>query len=87
MEKKMTEQDDIKKIREMLEFLVKQKIKDRMSKLDATERKIYELTGVKGQKEMVKILKVGEHTVSNLWKTLEEEGILIKEGKVYKKIV
>lgn len=77
--------EDIKKIREMLEFLVKQKIESRISKLSTVEKKIYEATGEKGQTEIVKSLKVAPNTVSNLWKKLENEGILIKKGKVYQK--
>jgi Mn-dependent DtxR family transcriptional regulator len=86
MEEKMTEQD-IKRIREMMEFLVRQKISERIQKLSLQERKIYDLTGTKGQTEIVKTLKTAPNTVSNLWKKLESEGILIKESKGYRKVV
>jgi len=79
--------EDIKKIREMLEFLVKQKVESRISKLSSIEKKIYGLTGHKGQTEIVKSLKVAPNTVSNLWKMLEKEGILIKKGKGYLKVI
>jgi len=83
----MTSEQDIKKIREMLEFLVKQKIAERISKLNETERKIYELTGEKGHTEMFKTLKVAPNTVSKVWQKLESEGVLVKEGKGYRKVV
>jgi len=79
--------EDIKKIRGLLEFLVKQKIKSRISKLGKVEKKIYELTGHKGQTAIVKSLRVAPNTVSNLWKELEAEGILIKKGKGYQKVI
>jgi Mn-dependent DtxR family transcriptional regulator len=79
--------EDITKIREMMEFLVKQKISEKISKLASTERKIYELTGVQGQTEIVKTLNTAPNTVSNLWKKLESEGVLIKDGKKYRKVV
>lgn len=79
--------EDIKKIREMLEFLVKQKISDRVSKLNTTEKKIYDATSLKTQTEIVKSLNVAPNTVSNLWKKLENEGILVKDGKSYRKVV
>lgn len=82
----MTEQD-IKRISEMMRFLVKQKISERIQKLSSLEKKIYDLTGVKGQTEIVKTLKTAPNTVSNLWKKLEFEGIIIKEGKGYRKVV
>jgi len=79
--------EDIKKIREMLEFLVKQKVSERLKHLSDNERKIYDLTGIKGQTEIVKFLNTAPNTVSNLWKKLESEGLLIKEGKSYRKVV
>lgn len=83
----MTSEHDIKKIREMLEFLIKQKLVEKVKNLNETERKIYELTEEKGQTEIVKILKVAPNTVSNTWKKLEADGLLVKEGKGYKKVI
>jgi len=80
-------QEDIKRIREMMEFFVKQNILERIQKLSQLEKNIYDLTGIKGQTEIVKTLKTAPNTVSNLWKKLESEGILIKEGKGYRKVL
>ena len=80
----MTSEHDIKKVREMLEFLVKQKISER---LNITERNIYDLTGKKGQTEIVKIINTVPSTVSNIWKKLESKGILVKDGKGYRKVI
>ena len=83
----MKSEQDIKKIREMMEFLVKQKISEKIKKLNETERKIYGLTGKKGQTEMFKTLKVAPNTVSKVWQKLEGEGLLIKKGTKYLKVV
>jgi len=85
--KKMTSEQDIKKIREMIEFLVKQKVSEKLGKLNRTERKIYELTGKKGHREIFKTLKIAPNTVSKIWQKLEKEGLLIKEGKKYRKVI
>lgn len=83
----MTNEEDIKKIREMMEFLVKDKVASKIKSLSDTERKIYELTGEKGQSAIVSLLKVAPNTVSNLWKKLEVQGVLVKVGKGYRKVV
>ena len=79
--------EDIKKIRVMIGFLVKHKISERLKHLSDIEGKIYELTGINNQAEIVKSLKTAPNTVSNTWKKLESEGLLIKDGKSYKKVV
>ena len=83
----MTSEQDIKKIREMMECLFKQNIAEKLNKLTETERKIYELTGKKGHTEMFKTLKVAPNTVSKTWQKLESEGLLIKEGQIYRKVI
>ena len=82
----MTSEQDIKKIREMLEFLAKQKIAERVNKLNETERKIYDLTGKIDHTEMFKTLKIAPNTVSKIWQKLESEGLLIKDGNKYRKV-
>ena len=83
----MTSEQDIKKIREMMEFLVKQEISKELNKLTLKEKGIYNLTGDIGQREIRKKLKVSADTVSNTWKKLEKKGLLKKEGKGYGKVV
>lgn len=84
---KMTTEQDIKKIRELLEFLAKQKISEKLKKLNETERKIYDLSEGKGQAEIIKLLRVSSKTISKVWMKLENEGFLVKEGKGYRKVV
>ena len=79
--------EDIKKIREMMEFLVRQKVSEKLNKLNSDEKKIYNLTGEKGQVDMVKLTGFSAGKISKLWQKLEREGLLIKEGSKYKKVV
>lgn len=79
--------EDIKKIRELLEFLVKQKIIKQLKSLSEKEKKVYELTGNKGQSEVAKLTGISAGKISSLWQKWEKEGILIKKGKKYKKLV
>jgi len=83
----MTNENEIKKIREMLEFLVKQKVSERLNKLNVDEKKVYGLTGEKGQVEMAKLTGFSAGKVSKIWQKLEEEGLLIKDGAKYGKVV
>jgi len=83
----MTSEQDIKKIREIMECLFKQNIAEKLNKLTESERKIYDLTGKKGHTEMFKTLKVAPNTVSKTWQKLESEGLLIKEGQIYRKVI
>lgn len=82
-------QDDIKKIREFLEFLVKQKISERINKLLSSERKVYDMSGVKGLSVKIIAKKTGLSVgkISGLWQKWESEGFLIKDGKSYRKVV
>lgn len=79
--------EDIKKIREMLEFLIKQKISEKVNKLSIDEKRVYELTGQNGQIKMVKKTGFSAGKISKIWQKLESEGLLIKEGKGYRKVV
>ena len=83
----MANEEDIRKIREIMECLFKQNISEKLNKLNDTEKKIYELTGEKVQSEIVKSLKIAPNTISNTWKKLENEGLLIKDGKGYRKVI
>ncbi len=83
----MTSDEDIGKIKDMMEFLVKREIAKEIDELTSIEKKIYGLTGDKSQTAIVSSLKVAPNTVSNLWKRLESMGILVKVGKGYRKVV
>ena len=82
----MTNEQDIKKIREMMEFLVNQKISEKLKKLSADERKVYELTGEK-RDFIQRKTKFAAGKISKIWQDLESRGFLIKEGKSYRKVI
>ncbi len=85
--KKLSYEENIEKIREMMEFLVKDKISEKLNKLKADEKKVYDLTGEKSQPQMVILTGFSAGKVSGIWQKLEDEGLLIKEGKSYRKVV
>lgn len=76
--------EDIKKIREMMEFLFKREISK--EKLSSDEKKIYDLTGEK-RDFIQKKTGFAAGKISKIWIGLEKRGLLIKEGKSYRKVV
>jgi len=87
MEKKMTSEQDIKKIRELLEFLVKQKVFEKLNKLSSDEKKVYNLTGNEKRDLIQEKTRFAAGKISKIWQKLEAEGLLIKDGKRYKKVI
>ena len=79
------ENNELKKIRELLEFLVKGKIFESLKKLNSDEKKIYELTGEKRDIIQQKT-KFSAGKISKIWIDLESKGLIIKEGKGYRRI-
>lgn len=80
----MTSEEDIKKIREMMELLVKQKVSEKVSKLNEDEKSVYDLTG---QTEIARTAGFSSGKVSMVWQRLAEKGLLVKEGKGYRKVI
>jgi len=78
--------EDTKKIREMMEFLIKDKISDKVKKMSVDERKVYELTGRK-REDIQRETGFAAGKIYKIWIGLEERGILIKDGKSYRKII
>lgn len=86
MAKKKMTKEDIKKIREMMEFLVKQKVSEKINKLLSDERKVYLLTGEKRDSIQNKTgFSAGK--ISKIWIGLEKNGLVVKTGKSYKKVI
>ena len=69
-----------------MEFLVKQKISEKLGKLRKDEKRVYELTGKK-RSEIEKETNFAAGKISRIWQDLESKGLLTKEGKSYKKVV
>ena len=81
--------EDIKAIRKMMEFLVRKEISQSISKLSVQEKKVYDLTGVNGVPvtEIVKKSGFSAGKISGLWQKWEGDGLLIKKGKSYEKVI
>lgn len=83
----MGSEEDIKEIKDMMKFLIKDKIFEKLNKLSSDERKVYDLTGEKSQPQMVTSTGFSAGKVSGIWQKLENERLLIKEGTKYRKVV
>ena len=81
--------EDIKEIKNLMKFLVKQKVREVVEKniSGAKEKKVYDLTGVKKRETIQKETGFSAGKISGLWNKWEQLGIIIKEGKNYKKII
>lgn len=90
----MTENDSIvpliKRTNELLEVLVKLQLGDVLQDelSEPKKRKLYELTGGSLARPAIST-KVGMSggSISGHWKRWEELGLLIKDGKSYKKVL
>lgn len=80
------ENKELVKIRELLEFLSKQKIVSILEKLGKDEKRVYALTGEKREVIQAKT-KFAAGKISKIWQNLEEIGLIIKRGKSYKKLI
>lgn len=79
------ENNDIKRIRELLEFLVKEKLNGKLKKLTPDEKKIYELTGEKRDAVQQKT-KFSAGKISKIWIDLESRGVIMKDSKGYRRV-
>lgn len=81
--------EDIKKIRELMEFLVRKELAGVVKKLSSDEKKIYGLTKDKSisVKEIVTQTGFSAGKISNVWQKLADEGLLVKDGRGYRKVI
>jgi len=79
----------LKKIEKHLETLVRFNYAQtrKQAFADETEKKVFELTGVKGQKEICSEFHISASTLSDLWSKWFDLGLLVKQGNSYKKTV
>lgn len=54
---------------------------------DDFDRQLYELTGEATTREIQKKLKAGPNRISDTWKRWERLGLVIKDGKTYRRTV
>jgi DNA-binding MarR family transcriptional regulator len=53
---------------------------------DPRMAELYKLTGTYGQREIKKKMNMSANTISEAWKRWERQGLIIKEGKEYRKV-
>lgn len=83
----MTNETDIKRIREIMEFMLKREVDKEIGKLPKDEKRVYDLTDGRNQGEMTRSTGFSAGKVSLIWQRLGEKGVLSKDGQKYKKVI
>ena len=86
---KVTEELKIlKRIEELLRVIARAQVSSRLKErfADPEMRKLYGLTGRYTIRELEKKTGMSKSAISLIWKEWETEGLLLKEGKKYKKV-
>ena len=68
----------------ILRAVVSEKLEEIRS--DKTLKLIYELTGSVGVAEIAKKARVSTGKISGVWRSWEDAGLIVKEGKSYRKL-
>jgi DNA replication initiation complex subunit (GINS family) len=81
--------DVLNKIKDILTAIAKNQLSEIVKKeiIDSNDIKLYNLTGENKIVELSKKLKMSLGAISNRWKKWESLGLLIKEGKRYRKVL
>lgn len=79
----------VQRSNELLEILVKLQLRSTLSEelSDPKNRKLYNLTGNKGVTDISKGLKMSAGKISGIWKRWEQKGLLIKDGRSYRRVI
>ncbi len=79
----------LQKIEDLLTFLVKKNLRDFFEKelKDKRTKQIYDMAGQYTSREAASKLKCSHVTIANTWKQWEQDGLLIKAGKSYRKLI
>ncbi len=87
----MSETNEIlMRIEKVLTAILRSTVADQLAEIraDKTLRTIFDMTGEKWTvAEIAKKSKVSTGKVSGLWQSWEEAGLIVKDGKSYKKLV
>jgi DNA-binding MarR family transcriptional regulator len=77
------------RIEEWLALLVKSQLGPILESELSDERmaELYKLTGTHGQREIKKKLRMSATTISDAWNKWERQGLLIKAGNEYRKVL
>ncbi len=93
MSQKNTHQSDelavLKRIQELLEAIAKAQLSavvgEQLS--DPKHKSLYELTGKATVQQLIKKTKLSAGTISATWQKWETLGLIVKDGKRYKKVL
>jgi len=89
----MSEQTEVltclRRIEDLLVALLKREVSDVLEKelSDDNMRKIYALTGECTARELSEETGLGIATISRVWQRWENLGLIVKEGKKYRKLL
>lgn len=77
------------RIVELLEVIAKAAIAPALAAelVDEKMKKLYEITGGVTAEQACKTLKVGKTTVVDAWQRWEQAGILVRDGRKYRKVL
>jgi DNA-binding NarL/FixJ family response regulator len=81
--------ETLRRIDQTLTGILKALLTEQVKTIRSDERlsQIYDMTGTgKAVSEIAKKAKVSTGTVSGIWKSWEDSGLIIKSGKSYRKI-
>lgn len=92
-ERKMSEESDVltslQHIEDLLTILVKVQLANVTARefSDTKMKKLYDLTGDRSARELAKEMKCSPMKISRTWQRWENLGLLIKDGKTYRKVL
>lgn len=81
--------DTLRRIEEWLAILAKAQLAP-IAKAELSDPKmaqLYKLTGSASQAEIQTKLKMSPNTVSDMWKRWEQIGLLVRDGKRYRRVL
>jgi biotin operon repressor len=81
--------EHLQRIEEFLAILVKRTVAGVLSRelRDSSKKELYELTGALSASAITKRLGCSATTVCETWRRWEQLGILIKDGRRYRKVI
>jgi hypothetical protein len=77
------------RIEQILEGLLRCAVSPKLDQIRSDKRlnQIYELTGNSGVAEIAKKVRVSTGKISGLWRHWEDSGLIVKDGKSFRKLV
>jgi hypothetical protein len=80
---------NLQRIEELLKALLKVQLAPILEKelSDATKAKLYKATGQDGVVALSKKLDCSTGWISGVWKSWEQLGLIVKDGKTYRRIL